>query len=170
MAGNITFTIIKPGAVAQEHIGPILSKISEAGFRIMALKFFKLRIRQAEVFYNIHKEKPFFDSLIKFMISGPIVVAILEKENAVEEYRKLIGSTNPEEAEEGTIRKLFAESVQRNGNDKKRKSPKASGSWPSNFWKYRPGVKALAGWHLRKTQFCKRSSRSLFSTRKRRTR
>lgn len=114
MAGNITFTIIKPGAVAQEHIGPILSKISEAGFRIMALKFFKLRIRQAEVFYNIHKEKPFFDSLIKFMISGPIVVAILEKENAVEEYRKLIGSTNPEEAEEGTIRKLFAESVQRN--------------------------------------------------------
>jgi len=114
MAGKITFTIIKPGAVAQEHIGPILSKITEAGFRIVAMKFLKLRPKQAEAFYNIHKGKPFFESLIEFMISGPIVTAILEKDNAVEEYRELIGSTNPADAKEGTIRKLFAESLQKN--------------------------------------------------------
>ncbi|NOZ46485.1 MAG: nucleoside-diphosphate kinase [Chlorobi bacterium] len=114
MAGSITFTMIKPGAVQNEHIGPILAKINEAGFRIVAMKFTKLRTKQAEVFYKVHRERPFFKDLVKFMSSGPIVVAILEKENAVEEYRKLIGSTDPENAEEGTIRKMFAESVQQN--------------------------------------------------------
>lgn len=114
MARKITFTMIKPGAVHNEHIGPILAKINEGGFRIVAMKFTKLRTKQAEVFYSIHREKSFYKDLVKFMTSGPIVVAILEKENAVEDYRKLIGSTDPQKAEEGTIRKMFAESVQQN--------------------------------------------------------
>ncbi len=114
MAGNITFTIIKPGAVQHEHIGKILTIINDAGFRIVAMKYLKLRKRQAEAFYNMHKEKAFFNNLIEFMTSGPIVVAILEKNNAVESYRKLIGSTDPEKADEGTIRKLFAESMEKN--------------------------------------------------------
>ncbi|MFC2097642.1 nucleoside-diphosphate kinase [Bacteroidota bacterium] len=114
MEENITFTIIKPGAVRHEYIGRILSMITDAGFRIVAMKYLKLRKRQAEAFYNMHTDKPFFEELIDFMISGPIVVAILEKENAVVEYRKLIGSTDPEQAEDGTIRKLFAQSLQKN--------------------------------------------------------
>ncbi|MBI9066168.1 MAG: nucleoside-diphosphate kinase [Salinivirgaceae bacterium] len=114
MAGTFTFTIIKPGAVTNEHIGPILNEINKGGFHISAMKMIKLRTTQAQNFYAIHKEKAFYDALIKFMTSGPIVVAILEKENAVEEYRKLIGSTDPAKAEEGTIRKLFAQSMQQN--------------------------------------------------------
>lgn len=114
MTGNITFTIIKPGAVSHEHIGDILKMISEAGFSIAAMKYTKLSQSQAAYFYNVHKEKPFFDGLVEFMTSGPIVVAILEKDNAVEDYRKLIGNTDPAKAEPGTIRKLFAESIQRN--------------------------------------------------------
>jgi nucleoside-diphosphate kinase len=114
MTGTYTFTIIKPGAVCDEHIGPILNIINDAGFHIAAMKMIKLRTAQAKKFYAVHKDKPFYDDLIKFMTSGPIVVAIVEKENAVEDYRKLIGSTDPEKAEEGTIRKLFAESMQKN--------------------------------------------------------
>ncbi len=114
MAGNTTFTIIKPGAVTNEHIGPILNMISEANFRIAAMKLIKLSRRQAEKFYEIHKERPFYEELVEFMTSAPVVVAVLEKDNAVEEYRKLIGNTNPEMAEEGTIRKLFAESISKN--------------------------------------------------------
>ncbi|MCK9324077.1 MAG: nucleoside-diphosphate kinase [Bacteroidales bacterium] len=114
MKGNITFTIIKPGAVAHEHIGDILQKISDAGFWIAALKYIKLSHSQASYFYAIHKGKPFYDELVEFMTSGPIVIAILEKENAVEDYRKLIGNTDPAKANPGTIRKLFAESIQRN--------------------------------------------------------
>ncbi|MFC2136637.1 nucleoside-diphosphate kinase [Bacteroidota bacterium] len=114
MALNYTFTIIKPGAVQHEHIGPILAMINKAGFHIVAMKYTKLTAVQAGAFYAVHKGKPFYESLIKFMTSGPVVVAIIEKENAVTEYRKLMGATNPEEAEEGTIRKLFAESLQRN--------------------------------------------------------
>ena len=110
----MTFTIIKPGAINNEFIGPILSKINEANFRIVTMKYIKLRTAQAEAFYNIHQDKSFFRSLIKFMTSGPVLVAILEKENAVAEYRKLIGATNPEEAKEGTIRKLFAQSIEKN--------------------------------------------------------
>ena len=114
MAGNITFTLIKPGAVSKQYIGPILNMITQAGFKIKAMKLTKLSTRQAEEFYAIHRSKPFYESLVEFMSSGPIVAAILEKENAVDNYRNLIGATNPRDAAEGTIRKLFAESVERN--------------------------------------------------------
>ncbi|MBN1598780.1 MAG: nucleoside-diphosphate kinase [Bacteroidales bacterium] len=114
MAGKQTLTIIKPGAVSNEYIGPILAKINSAGFHISAMKLFRLTRNQAQNFYSIHKGKIFFNSLIEFMTSGPVVVAILEKENAVQKYRKLIGATDPSKAEEGTIRKMFAESIERN--------------------------------------------------------
>jgi nucleoside-diphosphate kinase len=114
MAGSSTFTIIKPGAVSNEDIGPILNMINGHGFHISAMKLIKLRTAQAAKFYAVHKERPFYNDLIKFMTSGAIVVAVLEKENAVEEYRKLIGNTDPAKAEEGTIRKKFAQSMQMN--------------------------------------------------------
>lgn len=114
MAGNITFTIIKPGAVNHEYIGPILTIINDAGFKIIAMKLLKLRRDEAEIFYDMHKGKAFFDELIEFMTSGPIVAMILQKENAVADYRKLIGNTDPGKAEEGTIRHLYAESISHN--------------------------------------------------------
>jgi nucleoside-diphosphate kinase len=114
MAGHFTFTIIKPEAVAKGFIGPILNKITEAGFRITALKMLHLTRNEAQRFYQVHRGRPFYDDLVEFMISGPIVVAVLQKENAVEAYRKLIGATDPEKAEEGTIRKIYAESMQAN--------------------------------------------------------
>ncbi|MBN1251537.1 MAG: nucleoside-diphosphate kinase [Bacteroidales bacterium] len=114
MSGNRTFTMIKPVAVKNGHIGHILNKITDAGFRIVAMKMTKLCVTRAKAFYGVHNDKPFFEDLVKFMTSGPIVAAILEKENAVEDYRKLIGATNPEKAEEGTIRKEFAISMQEN--------------------------------------------------------
>lgn len=114
MAGNITLTMIKPRAVEKNHIGPILGIISEHGFRIKAMKLTKLSKLRAEQFYEVHKGKPFFESLTGFMSSGPIVAVILEREDAVNEFRKLIGATNPDDAEEGTIRKLFAESMSHN--------------------------------------------------------
>jgi len=114
MAGQNTFTIIKPQAVAKGYIGPILNKISEDGFKIAALKMLHLTRGEAQRFYEVHMGRPFYDDLVEFMISGPIVVAVLEKENAVEEYRKLIGSTDPDEAQDGTIRKMYAESLRAN--------------------------------------------------------
>lgn len=114
MAGNITFTMIKPYAFKKGKTGFIISLIMEKGFKIVALKLTHLTVEDAENFYSIHEGKPFYDSLVKFMSSGPIIAAILEKENAVEDYRKLIGNTDPKKAEEGTIRKLFAESIQAN--------------------------------------------------------
>lgn len=114
MAGNITFTMIKPGAVKNEHIGEILAIINKAGFHIVSLKMMRLSKDSAANFYAIHKGKPFYEGLIDFICSGPIVAAILQKDNAVEEYRKLIGATDPLKAKDGTIRKLFAESVQKN--------------------------------------------------------
>jgi len=114
MAGNITLAIIKPGAISKQYIGPILNMINEAGFKIIAMKMTKISLEQAGKFYAIHRSKPFYESLIEFMSSGPIVVAILEKENAVEQFRELIGATNPAEAREGTIRSKFAESIERN--------------------------------------------------------
>ena len=111
---NRTFTMIKPDAVHNGHVGSILEKITTAGFVIRGLKMTQLSQREAEAFYDVHKERPFFGELVSFMTSGPIVAAVLEKENAVTDFRALIGSTNPEEAAEGTIRKLFAESVGRN--------------------------------------------------------
>jgi nucleoside-diphosphate kinase len=114
MSGNITFTIIKPFAVSDGHIGPILNKIHTAGFKISAMRMLWLTKGEAERFYEVHKERPFYDDLVEFMTSGPIVVAVLKKENAVEDYRKLIGATDPEKAEEGTIRKEFARSMREN--------------------------------------------------------
>lgn len=114
MANTFTFTIIKPLAVTKGYIGPILNMISEAGFKIGALKMLHLTRGEAQRFYEVHVGRPFYDDLVEFMISGPIVVAVLEKENAVEDYRKLIGSTDPEKAEEGTIRKKYAESIRSN--------------------------------------------------------
>ncbi len=114
MSGNITFTIIKPFAVSNGHIGPILNKIHDGGFKISAMRMLWLTKGEAERFYEVHKDRPFYDDLVEFMTSGNIVVAILKKENAVEDYRKLIGATDPEKAEEGTIRKEFAKSLQAN--------------------------------------------------------
>lgn len=114
MAGNRTFTMIKPDAVKAGHIGAILAKINEAGFRIVAMKYTKLSAEKAGEFYAVHSERPFYGELVSFMSSGPIVAAILEKDNAVEDFRKLIGATNPANAEPGTIRKLYATSVGEN--------------------------------------------------------
>ncbi len=114
MSGNITFTIIKPFAVSNGHIGPILNKIHDGGFRISAMRMLWLTKGEAERFYEVHKERPFYEDLVEFMTSGNIVVAILEKEDAVADYRKLIGATDPAKAEEGTIRKEFAESLRAN--------------------------------------------------------
>lgn len=114
MAGNRTFTMIKPDAVEANHIGSILARITEAGFKIVAMKYTKLSAEQAGLFYDIHRARPFFGELVEFMSRGPIVAAILEKDNAIEDFRKLIGATNPEQAAEGTIRKLFAKSIGEN--------------------------------------------------------
>lgn len=114
MATNKTFTMIKPDAVENGHIGAILAKINEAGFRIEAMKYTRLSKKDAETFYAIHSERPFFGELVEYMTRGPIVAAVLEKENAVEDFRTLIGATNPAEAAEGTIRKLYAASIGEN--------------------------------------------------------
>ncbi|MBS1613792.1 MAG: nucleoside-diphosphate kinase [Bacteroidetes bacterium] len=114
MAGKITLTMLKPDAVADGYTGKIIDKIIEAGFKIQALKLTKLSKEKAEEFYAIHKERPFFNDLVTFMTEGPIVAAVLEKENAIEEFRNLIGATNPANAAEGTIRKMFAASIERN--------------------------------------------------------
>ena len=109
-----TFAMIKPQACRKNHVGPILAMINQAGFRISAIRSTKLTRDEAEKFYEMHRGKPFYEGLIDFMSSGPIIALYLEKENAIEDFRKLIGNTDPAKAEEGTIRKLFAESVQRN--------------------------------------------------------
>lgn len=114
MAGHITLTMLKPDAVANGHTGAIIDQIIKAGFKVQALKLTKLSKEKAEEFYAIHKERSFFGELVAFMTEGPIVAAVLEKENAVEDFRKLIGATNPANAAEGTIRKIFAESIERN--------------------------------------------------------
>ena len=106
--------MIKPDAVENGHIGAILEKINSAGFKIIAMKYTKLSLEKAQKFYEIHKDRPFFNELVTFMSRGPIVAAILEKDNAVTDFRNLIGSTDPAEAAEGTIRKKYAESKGRN--------------------------------------------------------
>jgi nucleoside-diphosphate kinase len=111
---NRTFTMIKPDAVKAGNIGNILQMINEAGFRIVAMKYLQISKQQAEKFYEVHAARPFYGELTEFMSSGPIVAAILEKENAVADFRKLIGATNPAQAEEGTIRKKYAASVGEN--------------------------------------------------------
>ena len=114
MAGNLTFTMIKPCAVRNNHIGSILKMITEKGFRIKAMKLTSMTRANAEAFYGVHAGKPFFEGLVAFMSSGPIVAAILEKEDAIAAYRELIGATNPANAAPGTIRALYAESFTAN--------------------------------------------------------
>jgi nucleoside-diphosphate kinase len=114
MNGNKTFTMIKPDAVRNGHIGAILNQITEAGFKIVAMKYTRLSLEKAGEFYAVHSARPFFGELTEFMSSGPIVAAILEKDNAVEDFRKLIGATDPSKAEPGTIRALYATNVGEN--------------------------------------------------------
>lgn len=114
MTTNRTLTMLKPDAIEKGYIGAILEKINAAGFRIVAMKLTQMTRRDAETFYAVHKERPFYADLVTYMTRGPIVAAILEKENAVQDFRVLIGATNPEEAAEGTIRKLFATSISEN--------------------------------------------------------
>ncbi len=114
MTGNITLTLIKPYAVQHGYVGPILAKINEASFRISAMKYTQLEKKQAEQFYAIHKGKPYYEKLVRFITDGPLVVALLERENAVEIYRKLIGATDPKIAADGTLRKLFGASIELN--------------------------------------------------------
>ncbi|TRX61266.1 nucleoside-diphosphate kinase [Fulvivirga sp. M361] len=114
MAGKRTFTMIKPDAVGAGNTGAIIKMIEEAGFRIIAMKKTHLSKERAGQFYEVHKERPFYNDLTSYMSSGAIIPMILEKDNAVEDFRKLIGATNPKEAAEGTIRALFAESIEAN--------------------------------------------------------
>ena len=114
MTYNRTFTMLKPDAVEKGNIGAILEKITASGFRIVAMKLTQLTVADAQSFYAIHKNRPFFPDLVTYMTRGPIVAAILEKDNAVEDFRTLIGATNPSEAAEGTIRKMFADSISEN--------------------------------------------------------
>ena len=114
MAANITFTMIKPDATAAGHTGKIIDKIIAAGFSIKAMKWTRLSKEEAGQFYAVHKERPFYGELVDYMSSGPIVAAILEKENAIEEFRNLIGATDPQKAAEGTIRRMFATSIAAN--------------------------------------------------------
>lgn len=111
---NRTFTMIKPDATLKGHTGGILKMINEAGFRIVSMKMTHLSATKAGEFYAVHKDRPFYGELVEFMSRGPITAAILEKENAVEDFRKLIGATNPVQAAEGTIRKLYAASIGEN--------------------------------------------------------
>lgn len=114
MNGNQTLTIIKPVAVERNFTGPIIQKITDSGFKIRAIKMVQLTKDQAGMFYAVHQDKSFYEDLTTFMSSGPIIAIVLEKENAVNDFRKLIGATDPLDAEEGTIRKLFAESKSHN--------------------------------------------------------
>ena len=111
---NRTFAMIKPDSVKKNLVGQIITKFTEAGFKIKAMKMTRLTKESAQGFYEVHKERPFYNDLVEFMISGPVVALVLEKENAVADYRKLIGSTDPAEAEEGTVRKLYADSKSEN--------------------------------------------------------
>ena len=114
MSGNRTFTMLKPDAIENGHMGKIIDMIIQAGFSIKAMKLTRLSEDQAKKFYEVHAERPFYGELVEYMTSGPIVAAILEKDNAVADFRALIGATDPAEAAEGTIRKYYAESKGRN--------------------------------------------------------
>ncbi len=114
MSSNITFTMLKPDAINNGYIGAILNHIIKAGFKIKAMKYTRLTPERAGEFYAVHKERPFYNDLVSYMSSGPIVAAILEKDNAVEDFRKVIGATDPAKAEAGTIRNLYAKSIDAN--------------------------------------------------------
>jgi nucleoside-diphosphate kinase len=109
-----TFAIIKPDAVASAHTGAILSMIEKAGFRIRGLKMTRLSKQQAEAFYDVHRERPFFGGLVTFMTEGPVVVLVLEREHAIKHWREVMGATNPANAADGTVRKSFAKNIERN--------------------------------------------------------
>lgn len=139
MTHDITFTMIKPKAIADGNMGQIINAIIEGGFTIIAMKFIKLTKEQAKSFYYIHKDLPFYDDLVDFMISGPIIAAIIEKDNAVEDYRKLIGATDPKKAEEGTIRAKFGTDISSNavhGSDSNENAVIESSFFFSNFERY----------------------------------
>jgi nucleoside-diphosphate kinase len=139
MAGNQTFTMIKPTAFKKSYAGAILKMITEAGFQIRAMKLTRLTSEQAGAFYAVHKGKPFYESLVEFMSSGPIVAVLLEKENAVEDFRNFIGATNPENAAEGTIRKLYGTDLQQNavhGSDSDENAALEAGFFFSELERY----------------------------------
>ena len=139
MTGDYTFSIIKPNAVRTGKSGPILAMINEAGFEISAMKMVRMTKEQAETFYEVHKEKSFFEGLIEFMTSGPVLVMVLKHENAVEEFRKLIGATDPNKAEQGTIRRTFAVSVQMNavhGSDSDENAQREANFFFSDFERF----------------------------------
>ncbi len=139
MDTNFTFAIIKPDAVGSGKTGPVLAMINEAGFEISAMKMLRMNTSQAREFYAIHKERPFYASLVEFMTSGPVVVMILKHKNAVEAYRKLIGSTDPQNADEGTVRKKFATSVQNNavhGSDSAENAAREAGFFFSEIERF----------------------------------
>jgi nucleoside-diphosphate kinase len=139
MTTNRTFTMIKPDAVNNGHTGNVINDILAGGFKIIAMKYLQLTKEQAENFYGVHRERPFFNDLVTFMISGPIVAAILEKENAVEDFRTLIGATNPENAAEGTIRRKYAKSIDANaihGSDSNENAAIESNFFFSSFERF----------------------------------
>ncbi len=139
MKGEITFTMIKPEAVAGKNAGAIIQMIENAGFNILGMKLTRLTPVQAGEFYAVHKERPFYNSLCEYMSSGKIIALVLQKANAIEDFRKLIGTTDPAKAEEGTIRKLFAKSIQSNaihGSDSDENALKEAGFFFSEIEKY----------------------------------
>jgi nucleoside-diphosphate kinase len=139
MATNRTFTMIKPDATAAGNAGKIIDIILEKGYKIVALKYTRLSKENASEFYDIHSERPFYNDLVAFMTSGPIYAAILEKDNAVEDFRALIGATNPAEAAEGTIRKMFAKSIDANavhGSDSDANAAREGDFFFSRFERY----------------------------------
>lgn len=139
MDGKYTFSIIKPNAVRTGKAGPILSMINEGGFEISAIKMVQITTQQAEAFYEVHKGKPFYEDLVEFMTSGPVIVLILRHENAVSEFRKLLGATDPEKAEQGTVRKNFGVSVKMNaihGSDSDENATRESNFFFSDIERY----------------------------------
>lgn len=139
MAGNRTLTMIKPDAVGAGNSGAIIKMIEEAGFKIVAMKLTMLTMEKAGEFYAVHKERPFYNDLCQYMTSGVIIPMILEKDNAVEDFRKLIGATDPTKAEDGTIRKLFAKSIEANaihGSDSDENAKIEGDFFFSNLEKY----------------------------------
>jgi nucleoside-diphosphate kinase len=139
MSGKITFTMIKPDAVANGHTGKIIDHIIQKGFKIKAMKYTRLSEEKAGEFYDIHRERPFFGELVAFMTSGPIVAAVLEKDNAVADFRTIIGATDPAKADAGTIRNLYAKSIDANaihGSDSDENAAREASFFFSSFERY----------------------------------
>lgn len=139
MSGKITFTMIKPDAVANGHTGKILDHIIQKGFKIVAMKYTQLSAEKAGEFYDIHRERSFFGELVGFMTSGPIVAAVLQKDNAVADFREVIGATDPQKAEPGTIRNLYAKSIDANaihGSDSDENAQREASFFFSSFERF----------------------------------